>query len=339
MTASAATLRLMARRMAAGRLLKPMRIVVLDGAGLNPGDLSWKPFEEFGEVTVYPRSTPDEVVARAADADIVFTNKVVFDEAVIASLPNLKYIGVLATGYNVVDTEAAARHGVVVTNIPAYSTDSVAQMTFAHILNITNRVEHYAMEVREGKWSAHPDFCYWNTPLPELAGKTLGIVGLGNTGMRVACIAHAFGMDVFAMTSKNAAGLPEGIQKTTLQGLLATSDILSLHCPLNDETFHLINAQTIAMMKRGAILINTGRGPLVDEEAVAKALDEGQLMAYGADVMAQEPPQKNHPLFSHPHAFLTPHIAWATREARERLMVIAANNLKAFAEGEKLNVL
>ena len=200
-------------------------------------------------------------------------------------------------------------------------------------------MEHYAREVREGKWSAHPDFCYWNTPLPELAGKTLGIVGLGNTGMRVACIAHAFGMDVFAMTSKNAADLPEGIQKTTLQGLLATSDILSLHCPLNDETFHLINAQTIAMMKRGAILINTGRGPLVDEEAVAKALDEGQLMAYGADVMAQEPPQKNHPLFSHPHAFLTPHIAWATREARERLMVIAANNLKAFAEGEKLNVL
>ena len=316
-----------------------MKIVVLDGYGLNPGDLSWEALEALGDVDIYPRTAPEDVIDRCFDAEIVLTNKVVLNKKILVSLPRLRYIGVLATGYNVVDVDAAANLDILVTNIPAYSTDSVAQMTFAHILNITNRVEHYAMEVREGKWSAHPDFCYWNTPLPELAGKTLGIVGLGNTGMRVACIAHAFGMDVFAMTSKNAADLPEGIQKTTLQGLLATSDILSLHCPLNDETFHLINAQTIAMMKRGAILINTGRGPLVDEEAVAKALDEGQLMAYGADVMAQEPPQKNHPLFSHPHAFLTPHIAWATREARERLMVIAANNLKAFAEGEKLNVL
>ena len=316
-----------------------MKIVILDGICVNPGDLSWEDMSKLGEVTIYERTAPQQVVERCVGAEAVITNKVMITDEVMAALPQLKYVGILATGYNVVDIDAAHRRGITVTNIPAYSTDSVAQMTFAHILNITNRVEHYAMEVREGKWSAHPDFCYWNTPLPELAGKTLGIVGLGNTGMRVACIAHAFGMDVFAMTSKNAADLPEGIQKTTLQGLLATSDILSLHCPLNDETFHLINAQTIAMMKRGAILINTGRGPLVDEEAVAKALDEGQLMAYGADVMAQEPPQKNHPLFSHPHAFLTPHIAWATREARERLMVIAANNLKAFAEGEKLNVL
>lgn len=316
-----------------------MKIVILDGICVNPGDLSWEDMSKLGELTIYERTAPQQVVERCVGAEAVITNKVMITDEVMAALPQLKYVGILATGYNVVDIDAAHRRGITVTNIPAYSTDSVAQMTFAHILNITNRVEHYAMEVREGKWSAHPDFCYWNTPLPELAGKTLGIVGLGNTGMRVACIAHAFGMDVFAMTSKNAAYLPEGIQKTTLQGLLATSDILSLHCPLNDETFHLINAQTIAMMKRGAILINTGRGPLVDEEAVAKALDEGQLMAYGADVMAQEPPQKNHPLFSHPHAFLTPHIAWATREARERLMVIAANNLKAFAEGEKLNVL
>ena len=316
-----------------------MKIVILDGICVNPGDLSWEDMSKLGELTIYERTAPQQVVERCVGAEAVITNKVMITDEVMAALPQLKYVGILATGYNVVDIDAAHRRGITVTNIPAYSTDSVAQMTFAHILNITNRVEHYAMEVREGKWSAHPDFCYWTTPLPELAGKTLGIVGLGNTGMRVACIAHAFGMDVFAMTSKNAAGLPEGIQKTTLQGLLATSDILSLHCPLNDETFHLINAQTIAMMKRGAILINTGRGPLVDEEAVAKALDEGQLMAYGADVMAQEPPQKNHPLFSHPHAFLTPHIAWATREARERLMVIAANNLKAFAEGEKLNVL
>ena len=236
MTASAATLRLMARRMGAGLLLKPMRIVVLDGAGLNPGDLSWKPFEEFGEVTVYPRSTPDEVVARAADADIVFTNKVVFDETVIASLPNLKYIGVLATGYNVVDTEAAARHGVVVTNIPAYSTDSVAQMTFAHLLNIVTRVDKYATQTRAGRWAQSPDFCYWDEPLHELTGKTFGVVGLGNIGMKVARLALDFGMDVFAMTSKNAADLPAGIQKTTFEGLLGACDVISLHCPLTPTT-------------------------------------------------------------------------------------------------------
>ena len=209
-----------------------MKLVVLDGAGLNPGDLSWKPFEQFGQLNVYPRSTPEEVLQRAADADIVFTNKVVFDDDTIKALPNLQYIGVMATGYNVVDVEAAARHGVTVTNIPAYSTDSVAQMTFAHILNITNRVDHYATKNRDGRWSNNPDFCYWDEPMHELSALTMGIIGLGNIGMKVAQLAIAFGMDVFAVTSKNASELPAGIQKTTFEGLLGVADIISLHCPL-----------------------------------------------------------------------------------------------------------
>lgn len=205
-----------------------MKIVVLDGAGLNPGDLSWKPFEQFGQLTVYPRSTPEEVLQRAADADIVFTNKVVFDDDTIKALPNLKYIGVMATGYNVVDVEAAARHGVTVTNIPAYSTDSVAQMTFAHILNITNRVDHYATQNREGRWSNNPDFCYWDEPMRELSTLTMGIIGLGNIGMKVAQLAMAFGMDVFAVTSKNASELPAGIQKQRLKDCWAWPTLF--HC-------------------------------------------------------------------------------------------------------------
>ena len=315
-----------------------MNIVVLDGAGLNPGDLSWKPFEQFGTITVYPRSTPQEVLTRAAQADMVFTNKVVFDEHTIASLPRLKYIGVMATGYNVVDIEAAARHGVTVTNIPAYSTDSVAQMTFAHLLNIVSRTDHYATQNRDGRWSRNPDFCYWDEPLHELAGKTFGVVGLGNIGMKVARLAHDFGMDVFAVTSKNAADLPESIHKTTLEGLLGGCDIISLHCPLTASTHEMINAKTLAKMRHGAILINTGRGPLVNEADVAEALVSGQLGAYAADVMVQEPPRADNPLFGQPNAFITQHIAWATVEARQRLMAIALENVKAFVEGRPVNV-
>ncbi len=315
-----------------------MNIVELDGYAANPGDLSWEPLKELGTLTVYPRTAPEEVVERAKDADIILINKVNITDEVMARLPKLKYIGVLATGYNVVDTAAAHKRGIMVTNIPAYSTDSVAQMAFAHILNITNQVGHYADQVRDKQWSNNPDFCYWDTPLPELAGKTLGIVGLGNTGMRVAQIAHSFGMNVFAMTSKETAQLPDGIRKTTLEGLLATSDILSLHCPLAESTYHLINAERLKLMKRGAILINTGRGPLIDEEAVAQALEEGQLLGYGADVMSVEPPSADNPLFKQPHAYLTPHIAWATKEARERLMKICVENIKAFIEGRPQNM-
>lgn len=317
---------------------KRMNIVELDGYAANPGDLSWEPLRELGELTVYDRTPASLVVERAKDADIILINKVIIDEEVLSQLPRLKYIGVLATGYNVVDVEAAKRRGIVVTNIPAYSTESVAQMTFAHILNITNRIGHYARQSREGRWSSNPDFCYWDTKLCELSGKTIGIVGLGNIGMRVATIARFFGMDVFAYTSKNSADLPEGIQKTTLDGLYAVSDIVTLHCPLTADTRHLINAESLAKMKEGSILINTGRGPLVDEEAVAEALASGHLGGYGADVMIDEPPSPNNPLLAQRNAFITPHIAWATREARQRLMDICVSNVKAFIEGKRLNI-
>lgn len=315
-----------------------MKIVVLDGYAANPNDLSWEDMHALGQLVVFDRTAPDQVLERSADADALLTNKVVLSAETLAKLPKLKYIGVLATGYNVVDTVAARRQGIVVTNIPTYSTDSVAQLTFAHILNITNSVAHYADQNRQGRWSASPDFVYWDTPLIELSGKTLGIVGLGNIGMKVATIARTFGMDVFAYTSKNSTDLPIGIQKTTLDGLLAVSDVLSLHCPLNEQTHHLINAETLKKMKRGAILINTGRGPLVDEQAVADALNDGQLLAYGTDVMTQEPPTADNPLLKCQNAYLTPHIAWATYEARQRLMLIATTNLQAFIEGKPVNV-
>lgn len=315
-----------------------MKIVVLDGHGANPGDLSWAPLEELGSLTVYPRTTPDEVIDHAADADILITNKVILDKKVLSALKQLKYIGVFATGFNTIDIQAAKERGIVVTNIPAYSTDSVAQMTFAHLLNITNRVDHYADESRAGRWSRNPDFCYWDTALPELAGKTIGIVGLGHIGSEVARIAGAFGMNVFAYTSKNAADLPASIRKTTLDGLFAASDILSLHCPLTADTREMINKETLAKMRPGTILINVSRGALVNEQDVAEALESGQLGAYGADVMCEEPPAKTNPLFAQPHAYITPHIAWATVEARMRLMQIAAENIRAFINGEPQNV-
>lgn len=315
-----------------------MNIVVLDGYGVNPGDLSWKAFEELGQLKVYDRTLPVDVVSRSKDAEAVLTNKVVLDNKVLSELPKLKYIGVLATGVNVVDLGAARSRGIVVANVPAYSTDSVVQKTFAHILNITDRVGHYSLINRKGRWSQNPDFCYWDTPLRELSGLTLGIVGLGNIGMKVARIARCFGMEVFASTRKNSADLPEGIQKTTFEGLLGVCDILSLHCPLTPETHNLINAEAIAKMRRGAILINTARGPLVDEADVAQALRSGQLQAYGADVMEQEPPHADSPLFECENAFITPHIAWATAEARARLMAVAAENVMAFAEGKPQNV-
>ena len=314
-----------------------MRIVILDGYSANPGDLSWKELEQMGEVTVYDRTSPSETVQRAADVDIVLTNKVVLDREKIAQLPRLKYIGVLATGYNVVDIEAAHEHGIIVTNVPAYSTESVAQMVFAHLLTVTNRTEHYAIQNRSGRWTANPDFCYWDFPLMELAGKTFGIVGLGNIGCRVAEIAFAFGMKVKAMTSKSQAQLPAGIEKAELQTLLSSADVLSLHCPLTDKTRHLINADTLRQMKPTAILINTGRGPLIDDQAVADALQEGRLGAFCADVLTTEPPSSNNPLLSQPNAFITPHIAWASTEARTRLLQIAIANVRAFANGKPQN--
>lgn len=311
-----------------------MKICILDGYSLNPGDLDWSPVERLGDVTLFDRTPADKIVERAADADIVLTNKVPFCADTLRQLPRLRFICVLATGYNIIDTEAAARQGVVVANIPAYSTMSVAQMAFAHILNITNHVASYAREVADGKWTNCPDFCFWDSALTELAGKTMGIVGLGNTGMATARIAVAMGMKVVAMTSKSADTLPEGITPAPLDDVLASADVVSLHCPLTPSTRHLINAASIAKMKPSAILINTGRGPLVDEQAVADALNGGRLAAFGADVLSQEPPRGDNPLLSARNCFLTPHIAWATLEARTRLMSTATENVRQFIAGE-----
>ena len=316
-----------------------MKIVVLDGYAANPDDLSWEPLKDWGKLTVYDRTSAEDLNKRAQDADMVLTNKCRLKEEELRQLPRLKYIGELATGYNNIDIEYAHRHGIVVSNIPSYSTESVVQMTFAHIFNITNQVSHYASEVKAGQWSRNPDFCYWDTPLRELAGRTLGIVGLGHIGMRVAQVAHCLGMDVFALTSKEKDQLPVGVQKTTLEGLLGVSDILTLHCPLSPDTYHLINEERLAMMHEGSVLINTSRGALVDENAVADALASGHLLAYGADVMSKEPPRADNPLLSQARAYLTPHIAWATFEARQRLMKIAVENVKAFVEGHPQNVI
>lgn len=311
-----------------------MKICILDGYSLNPGDLDWSPVERLGDVTLFDRTPADKIVERAADADIVLTNKVPFSADTLRQLPRLRFICVLATGYNIIDTEAAARQGVVVANIPAYSTMSVAQMAFAHILNITNHVASYAREVADGKWTNCPDFCFWDSALTELAGKTMGIVGLGNTGMATARIAVAMGMKVVALTSKSADTLPEGITPAPLDDVLASADVVSLHCPLTPSTRHLINAASIVKMKPSAILINTGRGPLVDEQAVADALNGGRLAAFGADVLSQEPPRGDNPLLSARNCFLTPHIAWATLEARTRLMSTATENVRQFIAGE-----
>jgi len=293
---------------------------------------------EVGDVTVYDRTAATDTVARSADADIVLTNKVVLGRGEIEQLPRLRYIGVLATGYNVVDIEAAHEHGITVTNVPAYSTESVAQMVFAHLLTVMNRTEHYAIQNRNGRWTDCPDFVYWDTPLTELAGKTFGIVGLGNIGQRVAQIALAFGMQVKALTSKSADELPQGVGKVTQDELLATSDVLSLHCPLTDATRHLINADTLRQMKPSAVVINTGRGSLVTDADVADALASGRIAAYCADVLMEEPPRADNPLLRQPNAYITPHIAWATREARVRLLQVAIGNVRAFVARSPRNV-
>ncbi len=315
-----------------------MKIVILDGYSANPGDLSWKELETMGEVTVYDRTSPSETVARAAEADIVLTNKVIIGREEMAQLPHLKYIGVLATGYNVVDIEAAHERGITVTNVPAYSTESVAQMVFAHLLTVTNRTEHYAIANREDRWTNNKDFCYWDFPHQELSGKSFGIVGLGNIGQRVAAIAHAFGMRVCAYTSKSESQLPSYVEKKPLTDLLSECDVVSLHCPLTPDTRHLINNETLQKMKLSAILINTGRGPLVDDQAVAEALAEGRLAAFCADVLTEEPPKATNPLLNQPNAFITPHIAWASTEARIRLLQVAIGNVRSFLNGHPQNV-
>ena len=315
-----------------------MKIVVLDGYSLNPGDLSWDALAQLGDLTVYDRTEAEHIVSRSAGAEIVITNKTQLSAETISQLPNLKYVGVLATGYNVVDTAAAAQAGIVVTNIPAYSTMSVAQVVFSHILSIISCVEHYTAEIREGRWSANPDFCYWDNRLTELAGKRMGIVGFGNIGSAVARIAAAFGMQPVIVTSRHQEDLPEGMLKAqSVDDVFATCDIVSLHCPLNEQTRNLVDARRLAMMKPSAILINTGRGPLVDEAALADALNEGRIYAAGLDVLSTEPPRRDNPLLAARNCFITPHFAWATFEARKRLMDIAVGNVSAFIDGSSVN--
>ena len=316
-----------------------LRIVILDGYTANPGDLSWDGLKELGQLTVYDRTTPEQLLRRAEGAEVLLTNKVIISADTMAALPQLRYIGVLATGYNVVDIAEAHRRGIIVTNIPAYSTMSVAQMVMAHLLNITNQVALHAEAVRKGDWQQSPDFSFTKAPLIELDGLTLGIVGLGNTGTATARMAQAMGMQVMAISSKTETELSRmGIRKAKdYKQLFSEADVISLHCPLTDETRHLVNRERLAQMKPSAILINTGRGPLLDEQAVGEALAAGKLYAVGVDVLTEEPPRSGSPLISAPRCYITPHIAWASAAARRRLIDIATNNVAAFLHGEPQN--
>lgn len=315
-----------------------MNIVVLDGFTMNPGDLSWNELEKLGTLKVYDRTSPEQLLERAADAEAVLTNKTVLNAAALRNMPKLKYVGVLATGYNVVDIAVAKELGIVVTNIPAYSTESVAQMVFAHILNITHSVGRYAGEAHAGVWSRQADFSYTNSPLMELYGKRIGIIGFGNTGSATARIARAFGMEVLVYTSKPQSALPEGMTKAaSVEEVFSSSDIVSLHCPLNDKTAEIVNAHHLSLMKESAILINTGRGGLVNENDLAEALKAHRIKAASLDVMVNEPPMENNPLLGLDNCFITPHIAWATYEARTRLMNQTVMNLKSFIEGKIIN--
>ena len=315
-----------------------MKIVILDAYTANPGDLNSEAFKELGHLQTYDRTSEEAVIENAADAEIVLTNKTVLTAETIGRLPNLRYIGVLATGYNVVDLVAAGMRGVPVTNIPAYSTPAVAQMVFAHVLNLTQHVASHAESVRNGDWSSCSDFSFWNAPLTELKGQTFGIIGLGQIGKEAAAIASAFGMRVIAYNHRPPRELTNDIEMVDLDELFAKSDVISLHCPLTKENHHLVNAKRLNEMKRCAILINTARGPLVDTMALAIALKEGEIAGAGLDVMETEPPIAGHPLFLAPNCHITPHIGWAAQAARRRLIGIAAQNVKSFLGGTSENV-
>jgi len=319
------------------------RIVVLDGHTLNPGDLDWGPLAALGDLTVHDRTPPAALLARAAGAQVLLTNKTILSREAIEALPDLRYIGVLATGYNIVDIDAARIRRIVVTNVPDYASRSVSQMVFGHILNLTLHVAHHAEAVRAGRWSACPDFCFWERPLIELAGLTLGIVGLGRIGRAVAEIAIAFGMRILACDVAPPPRPPAGVEMprvemTDLETLFRESDVVTLHCPLTPETRHLVDRRRLASMKPTAFLINTGRGPLVDEQALAEALAEGRLAGAGLDVLSVEPPPPDNPLLAAPRVAITPHIAWATRAARARLLRTVVENLEAFFAGRPKNV-
>ena len=315
-----------------------MKIVVLDGYAMNPGDLSWNGLKQLGECQVYDRTSPTEIFKRMMDAEVVITNKALIDEKLIDRLPNLHYIGVTATGYNVVDVQAATRKGIVVTNIPAYSTDSVAQLVFSHILNIVNRVEMHATSVRSGEWTKSPDFAYWKSPQSELTGKTIGIIGFGRIGRKVAEIAGAFGMKVIFNNRSQVPYAPVQMRQLAMEEVFAESDVVSINCPLSAENSEFVNQQLLQKMKKSAILINTGRGGLINETDLATALNAGIIAAAGLDVLSTEPPKTDNPLLTAKNCFITPHIAWATFEARQRLMNITVENLHRFISGKSQNV-
>lgn len=314
-----------------------MNIVVLDGFTLNPGDLSWDALRELGRCEIHDRTPPAELLRRAANAEIILTNKAVVTRADFERLPKLKYVGVIATGTNVVDLAAARERGIPVTNIPTYGTKSVAQATFALLLELAHRTGHHAETVREGQWTNNLDWCYWDFPLVELDGLTMGIVGFGRIGSAVAELARAFGMNVLA---HEALAKPEAtfVRFVDIETLFRESDVVSLHCPLTPQTKNLVNAQRLATMKPTAFLLNTSRGPLVDEGALAEALNEGEIAGAGLDVLSVEPPPANHPLLLAKNCIITPHNAWGTRAARARLMRIAVENVRAFLAGQLLNV-
>ena len=315
-----------------------MKIVILDGYTENPGDLSWAGFEALGEVTVYDRTFTPDILARAKGADVLLTNKTPLSAETLAALaPELRYIGVLATGYNVVDIAAARAQGVPVCNIPTYGTAAVAQFVMALLLELCHHVGDHSRSVKAGDWSRCPDFCYWNSPLIELAGKTFGVIGYGRIGRATARLAAAFGMEVLAYDA-HAAGMDEVARMVPLEELLAASDVISLHCPLFESNRGMINRESIARMKNGVLLINTSRGPLVDETALAEALRTGKVAGAGLDVLEVEPARPDNPLLAEPHCLITPHIAWAPKESRQRLMDIAVDNLTAWLGGKPQNV-
>jgi len=315
-----------------------LRIVVLDGFTLNPGDLSWKSLEELGECAIYDRTAPEDTVQRADGAEIVLTNKTVLSSDIIERLAKLQYIGVLATGYNVVDAEAARKRGIPVTNVPTYGTDSVAQMAFAHLLNLTQNVAHHAQTVSNGRWCSAPDFCYWDTPLVELRGLTMGIIGFGRIGQATAKLALAFGMKVIAYDITPPVEMPEVCEMVKLDDVFRLADVISLHCPLTPQTENIVNEQHLALMKKTAFLINTSRGPLVDEQALAEALNNERIAGAGLDVLSEEPPGENSPLLKARNCYITPHIAWATHAARQRLLQVVVDNAASFLAGKPRNV-
>jgi glycerate dehydrogenase len=315
-----------------------LNAVILDGYTENPGDLSWEAIEKYVNLTVYPRTEKELVVERAKDADILIVNKVALTEEIISQLPKLRFVSTLATGFNQIDGKALRERDIPLSNIPAYSTNAVAQMVFAFILELTNRTAEYTKDVKSGTWSDCPDFCYWNTPLYELDGKTLGIVGFGKIGSRVAEIGKAFGMKVLAYTPSGKKDGFDDVTFTTLDDVVKNSDYISVHCPLTEATNGLINKEFIEKMKDNSYVINTSRGPVANEKDIADALNSGRLTGYGTDVLSTEPPKKDNPLLSAKNCLITPHIAWAAYETRLRLMGILEENVKGFLESNPINV-